>query len=797
MHLRLHQLFGLNFAGNDKITAGDLNREELVNAELFVQAEFRRRGIEHTADDELTYEAEELGEKAEKRVLAPVYRSGVEAGDEIALGSVLNHFKSFKLRMPFLYLVGGLANHGKTRGDIDLLVKGPLSEEMRRVVEFRLGRMLPKDLSARLQLLEDDMAGPFTDHYELADLVVEMRPRFERKEMRAEPPEDCGHPVGKQAESLLSMPKRAGKRDAVLQSHFRGTSLHSDLRMDVGPDLAGVTLATQKAGRIKQPVETLAEARKVDRTWEIGGSFFYKSMLAPDGVFGTPKLRQPKAWLKLEDSVFEPGSVGATRFKEGVIIVTDRPKVEWGTQDDDFHEWFFTQGKKLNGVLMMRRMDGGNWKAFVSKEFLPSILKRRALQSLRMPPDGFSWIPKTLEEITPAEFRYWKEKGAEARKVRDALIESRFFTARNVQMVGKEFRRVETVRTHLYVNKRVFPGGEPEGGIHIHSLRRDNNSTHRDGAHVHLFQLEDGTQLLTKEDGEHAHPMQDPAGNTVAESGEHKHEIGLPGGSVVVTSFDGAHGHQLQVATSAFDGVHEHGLELPDGRAVRSVSPGESWQLSGSPSQAEPQKLDSASEVAKDALEDRRELVERAVEAGLGEHADLIKLPSAELEKLLEEAEKKEKAAERTTISGRILKLRGILAEELPSLCEAIDEAEGFSLARDNPLAKRGEQRVAFGVVLEPETVDAQGDIYSAAAVRGAAERFKGGLGDMHRRGLRGAKILGSYIAAKAFVIDGEPVKRGTWLMLIKFTDRDVWNSVRGGKYTGLSIGGTAVKDPA
>lgn len=54
VHRRLHQLFGGHFAGNESLSAGDLRREDLVNAELFVQDEMLRRGMHHEAEDRTT-----------------------------------------------------------------------------------------------------------------------------------------------------------------------------------------------------------------------------------------------------------------------------------------------------------------------------------------------------------------------------------------------------------------------------------------------------------------------------------------------------------------------------------------------------------------------------------------------------------------------------------------------------------------------------------------------------------------------------------------------------------------------
>lgn len=457
VHLRVHQWYANEFAGNDRIrSAGGMNREDVVNAEIFLQNEMARRGLQHHVEDGLTREADALRQrKAED--YAPIYPSGDDAGRVLSLPEVLSHFRSFKLRMPFLYLVGGLANHGESKNDIDILMRGPVTEEMRRVIEFRLGRMLPPELSQRLQLHADDFGGPFTNHVELADLVVEFRPQYDVKQMRD---------VSKQDDPLLDWPKKAGPHPAVLQIHFRGASAHGDLRFQVDDFLVGWTLAFQRPGAVPK-VETVEEAKRIASTWTVNGSRYFKPMIAPAKVYATPKSRQPTDWLKIEAQAFEPGSVGATRFEEGVIVAVDRPFVEWGLQKPYSHEYFLTRGEKLSGILFYRMLVGGKadenatpegetfWTAFLSKEYLPSVLGDRAVETQSMPPDGYSGLPSTLEAQVPPEYRYWKEKGKAAREMRDALVAAKLFTKDNVVLVDGQFRRVE---------KKVYLAAVPEDG---------------------------------------------------------------------------------------------------------------------------------------------------------------------------------------------------------------------------------------------------------------------------------------------------------------------------------------------
>jgi DNA adenine methylase len=122
-------------------------------------------------------------------------------------------------------------------------------------------------------------------------------------------------------------------------------------------------------------------------------------------------------------------------------------------------------------------------------------------------------------------------------------------------------------------------------------------------------------------------------------------------------------------------------------------------------------------------------------------------------------------------------------------------------LSKRIPLLKTSEERYVLGIVLEPERVDAQQDIYSAAEVRDAAHRFMEGyrnLGLMHREILgEQVKILESYLAPAEFEVDATRIKRGTWLLAVRVVDDELWRQIKTGELTGFSIGGSALRAPA
>ncbi len=110
------------------------------------------------------------------------------------------------------------------------------------------------------------------------------------------------------------------------------------------------------------------------------------------------------------------------------------------------------------------------------------------------------------------------------------------------------------------------------------------------------------------------------------------------------------------------------------------------------------------------------------------------------------------------------------------------------------------DERYVLGIVLEPEVIDAQGDIYSADEIREAAHRFMeefGGLGLMHRLRVNDeVKVLESFLAPTDFALGDTSVRKGTWLLAVRVLGDELWEKVKSGELTGFSIGGSARRVP-
>jgi len=107
------------------------------------------------------------------------------------------------------------------------------------------------------------------------------------------------------------------------------------------------------------------------------------------------------------------------------------------------------------------------------------------------------------------------------------------------------------------------------------------------------------------------------------------------------------------------------------------------------------------------------------------------------------------------------------------------------------------ERRLVYGVVLEPDTVDSQGDIISAAEIEKAAHKFlvkSRVVGDRHSKKAN-AEVVESYIAPDDFEMGGQKVKKGSWVLGVHISDDRLWDAVKKREYTGFSVGGFGIRE--
>jgi hypothetical protein len=114
--------------------------------------------------------------------------------------------------------------------------------------------------------------------------------------------------------------------------------------------------------------------------------------------------------------------------------------------------------------------------------------------------------------------------------------------------------------------------------------------------------------------------------------------------------------------------------------------------------------------------------------------------------------------------------------------------------------ASSPELNYIMGIVLEPDVVDSQNDTYDADEIRKAEWLFMTNfrnVGIQHKVLVNGqVNIVESFIAPVDMTIQGTAIKAGTWLMGMHVTDPVVWQQIKNGELTGLSIAGLAEKTP-
>lgn len=101
------------------------------------------------------------------------------------------------------------------------------------------------------------------------------------------------------------------------------------------------------------------------------------------------------------------------------------------------------------------------------------------------------------------------------------------------------------------------------------------------------------------------------------------------------------------------------------------------------------------------------------------------------------------------------------------------------------------------GIVYEPMVEDTQGNYMTEDEITKAAYWFakNGNQVDLQHcfEKCDGVSVVESYVAKCDMEIEGEAIRKGTWLMTMEISDTDVWDSIQKGDITGFSMGGMGV----
>jgi hypothetical protein len=107
------------------------------------------------------------------------------------------------------------------------------------------------------------------------------------------------------------------------------------------------------------------------------------------------------------------------------------------------------------------------------------------------------------------------------------------------------------------------------------------------------------------------------------------------------------------------------------------------------------------------------------------------------------------------------------------------------------------EKHYVTGIVYEPMVEDTQGNYMTEDEIVKAAHWYMKNQGSVDIQHCfekaDGVEVVESYVTKCDMELEGEPIKKGTWIMTAEVTDSDVWDSIQKGEITGFSMGGCGV----
>jgi len=108
-------------------------------------------------------------------------------------------------------------------------------------------------------------------------------------------------------------------------------------------------------------------------------------------------------------------------------------------------------------------------------------------------------------------------------------------------------------------------------------------------------------------------------------------------------------------------------------------------------------------------------------------------------------------------------------------------------------------KQIVGGVVYEPDEVDTQGDYTDTAEIEKAMHCFMEKYATNTNRiriNHKGKKyffpILECFQPEADTTKGGQPLKKGSWWLMIKVTNKRIWQDIEEGKLGGFSMGGRA-----
>jgi len=610
----------------------------------------------------------------------------------------------------------------------------------------------------------------------------------------------------KQQDPYLEVPPDEDRYRFSVQHHWRGRSVHADVRVELKPRklLIGWTMNTQIKGAVKEPVTTLAEAKRwssaqnIDKVSKVDwrtGEWASRPKAGTDKlvraeILSERKAPEPWAWLDVEGKTKdpEPGKappVGGTRQFPGVFDQVDEGWVEFGAQKPWFHEYFF-HGGGLNYRMFFRQLRlsksegaevceacGKAAAALVAwEDAQPTALCRACVDSALEKADVV--LPPSEEQSMP-EGAAWLAIYPDDQQpyVLDTDAVKKKWMPPDGRSAMPKAVRSQVPAEHRFWKKRGEAARSARDAL-VEALRKKE---------VELdYSAPYKTAKASMLDADFVLQEQTWKGQTQVRVGPTRTkwwlrlDVGRP--ELVVVELERNPLDNEEVAARVGRDRHKSSMSL-----AGDVPPGHYLNpTKETPSNVEPldhgkaEVLDLSADLLKVKLKGKR--LKGLFTASRNDGEWLWARPQA--------APGTEDAEKRVEFE----------------LTIPVHHVE-IKKARDGR-----EKRLVTGVVLEPDEVDAQEDWEREETIERAAHGFLKDynkpasddgtqLGLMHRAfGDIGLELVESYVAPADLQLGGKSkdkkVKRGSWVMTVHVVDDTRWKEVKAGKLTGFSVGGVA-----
>jgi len=200
----------------------------------------------------------------------------------------------------------------------------------------------------------------------------------------------------------------------ILVHHFRGKTVHLDFRIKKNHHLNGMTILTAIPGEIQETVKDIKKAQQLSETMR---QKFYPQMDSTKKVGAIEKRMHPLEWFTVVEDIFPPGSIGSTKFEEGVFFLYDAGQGYFGVDKPYFREYWWDGVRFQKKRIIFRMLEilpewkesfpkqTIAWFCWVAKEDTPYILFHSLDEIGFVPVFGKSYLPPWWEEKIKS--KYW------------------------------------------------------------------------------------------------------------------------------------------------------------------------------------------------------------------------------------------------------------------------------------------------------------------------------------------------------------------------------------------------------